>query len=154
MMSQNFEIPARPTAAERKLDVFLGRWRTTGTTEAGDGMPGGEIDVSDNYEWLPGEVLMVHAWVGDIGGQPNKGLEIYTHDPAKGRFFSHFFGSPNVGRVYEMTVDAAGVWTVTGPSERGRYVFEDMNTFTGIWERSDDGIHWAPLCEFRSTRVD
>ena len=154
MMSQNFEIPAKPTAAERKLDVFLGRWHTTGTSEATEDTPAGRIDIADNYEWLPGEVLMVHAWVGQISGEANKGLEIYTHDAAKGRYFSHFFGSPNVGRVYEMTVNAAGVWTVAGPSERGRYAFENSNAFTGIWERSDDGIHWAPLCEFRSTRVD
>lgn len=154
MMPQNFEIAAKPTAAERKLDVFLGRWHSTGTTEAGNGVPAGRIDVMDNFEWLPGETIMIHAWVGKIAGEPNKGLEIYTFDHHKGYYYSHFFCSPGMGRVYEMTVDEVGVWTVNGPTERGRYVFENEKTLAGLWERSEDGIRWSSLCEFRARRLD
>ena len=153
MMAQNFEIAEQPTAAERKLDVFAGRWHSTGTTEPGDTFPGGKMDVMENYEWLPGETMMVHAFVGKVAGQECKGIEMLTYDHSKGKYFSHFFCNPNVGRVYEMSVDAAGVWTVTGPSERGRMVFEDADTLTGMWERSADGIKWEPLCDFRMKRV-
>jgi len=153
MMSQNFEIPAQPAASERKLDVFLGRWHTTGRSQGGNGFAAGRIDLRDNFEWMPGEVMFVHAWLGTVGDEQCKGLEICTHDPAKGKYFSHFFTNPNIGRVYEMTIDAAGVWTQTGPTERGRYLFEGADEFTGIWEQSEDGIRWTPLCDFRSRRV-
>jgi hypothetical protein len=153
MMPQNFEIAAKSGPGERKLDVFVGRWHTTGTSEPSQGVTG-RIDVMDNFEWLPGETLMVHAWNGQIGGESNRGLEIYNHDAAKGKFYSHFFGSPGVGRVYEMTVDAAGIWTVVGPTERGRYAFQDGgDTLVAIWEQTTDGVHWTHLCEARSVRT-
>ena len=153
MMPQNFEIAGKSGPAERKLDVFVGRWHTTGTTETPGG-GSGRIDVMNNFEWLPGETLMVHAWTGQIGGQPDKGLEIYNHDAAKGRYYSHFFGSPGIARVYEMSVDVAGVWTVTGPTERGRYVFQDSgDTLVAVWEQTTDNVHWTHLCEARSKRV-
>ena len=153
MMSQNFEIASQPTAAERKLDVFLGRWRTSGTSEPGDGFPGGKMEFTENFEWLPGETMMVHAFVGKVAREEGKGLEMITYDHAKGKYYSHMFCSPNVGRVYEMSVDAAGVWTVTGPTERGRLVFDSEDALTGVWERSTDGIAWQPLCEFQMKRM-
>lgn len=154
MMPQNFEIAGKSGPPERRLEVFLGRWHTTGTTELGDGVPPGRIDTMDNFEWLPGDTLMIHAWTGQIGGEPNRGIEVYNHDAAKGKYYSHFFGAPGIGRVYEMTVDAAGIWTVTGPTERGRYAFQDGgDTLIAIWEQSTDGVNWKHLCEARSVRV-
>ncbi|MBI5277078.1 MAG: DUF1579 family protein [Burkholderiales bacterium] len=153
MMSQNFEIPAQPTAAERKLDVLAGRWRTTGKSVTAHGFAGGKMDLQENYEWLPGNVMMLHAWTGEIGGETCKGVEVITHDGAKGKYFSHMFTNPNIGRVYEMTVDAAGVWTITGPTERGRLVFDTEDSLTGVWEYSGDGIKWEPLCEFQMKRT-
>ena len=64
---------AKPTAAHRRLKVFIGDWHAEGTSygdgqDAADPRAAGVPWTSDeSYEWLPGSFFVLHRWDAQMG---------------------------------------------------------------------------------------
>lgn len=65
--SSKANLPA-PTAAHRRLEVFIGGWHAEGTSydegqDAADPRaPGVPWTSDESYEWLPGKFFVLHRW--------------------------------------------------------------------------------------------
>ena len=84
----------KPTAAHRRLDVFIGNWHAEGTSygdgqDAADPRAAGVPWTSDeSYEWLPGSFFVLHRWDAQMGKHEFKGAEIVGYDEAEGGYFT------------------------------------------------------------------
>jgi hypothetical protein len=79
-------------AALERLDVLIGRWKTEGRTTQPSGTPADRIEAVDTYERLPGGALL-HLVDAKVGDQRVEGAEIIGYDPARGSYFTQYFGS-------------------------------------------------------------
>ena len=69
----------KPTAAHRRLEVFIGDWHAEGTSY-GDGQDAADPRASgvpwtsdESYEWLPGSFFVLHRWDAQLGKRINSG---------------------------------------------------------------------------------
>ena len=66
-MSKTLQLKQpKPTAAHRRLKVFIGDWHSEGTSY-GDGQNAADSRASDapwtsdeSYEWMPGKLFVLH----------------------------------------------------------------------------------------------
>jgi hypothetical protein len=87
-----------PSSEERKIGVFLGRWRTTGEVAATASSPAMKVDSIDTNEWYPGEFFQVHHANGDIGEQNIKSIEIMD-TILNGNAITHLFSTAPAARA-------------------------------------------------------
>ena len=75
-----------PTAAHRRLEVFIGDWHAEGTSfgegqDAADPRASGVPWTSDeSYEWLPGNFFVLQRCDAMVGEHEFKGAEIIGYD--------------------------------------------------------------------------
>src|SRR5688572_30030964 len=74
----------------KKLDVFLGTWHTTGDIFEGDRIAG-KVDAIDVYEWQSGEYAMIHRIESKMHEMKVHGLEIIGYDSSRNAYFAAFF---------------------------------------------------------------
>ena len=153
------KTPARPEIgeAQRRLDVFVGKWHTEGTSFADGQKPddprasGVPWTSDEHYEWLPGGFFLLHQWNALAGTREFTGTEIIGHDEAAGGYFTRFFDNAGFHPEYIATVDE-DVWTFTEPSTRATVTVRDGgNQIEHVWEWRQGGA-WLPLCERTATR--
>jgi Protein of unknown function (DUF1579) len=132
----------RPPELDR-LEVFIGRWITEGSTTASQDAPAAEIVASDVYMWAPGRHFVMHPAYGRIGSVDVGGLEVIGLDPETAQYRTHFFDSEgNV--ITESLSHQEGTWTWQGLHARCMGVFaEEGKVLVARHERSEDGIHWG-----------
>ena len=130
-------------AAMRPL---IGAWMSSGRT-----VDGVDVEGSDVYEWLPGGRFVVHRVDVRMGDEQVDVLEVIGEADADALLMRSFDGHGGTA-VMRATVDAVGVWTFAGPTERATLVVAP-STMSATWERDVDGTweHWMDM-EFR--RVD
>ena len=148
-------IDVTPTLgpAQKRLDVFVGRWTAEGRTAAGPSDPSEIMTHQHTYEWLPGGFHVLHRWDGRIGQRDNKGVEIIGFDPGAEVYCAHFFDSDGWARLYQARARDR-VWTFTGVRERCSIIFDDDGkTMTVHWDRSPDGQTWQAMCDVKATRA-
>jgi hypothetical protein len=143
-----------PASELQRLEVLIGRWKTTGSTIDPSGAGGDEIDAVDTYERLPGGGLL-HLVDARVGEQKVEGAEIIGFDPDRGRFATQYFGTDGPA-AYEATLteaDGATVWAMQSKADRFRGTFSaDGSTITGHWEAVDDSGKWRPWMNIALTR--
>ena len=89
-----------PTAAHKRLEVFIGDWHAEGTSygegqDAADPRAAGVPWTSDeSYEWLPGNFFVLHRWEALAG--EFKGAEIMGYDEAEGGYFTACSTTPAI----------------------------------------------------------
>lgn len=143
---------ARPGAEHRRLDEFVGTWRTEGVIRAGEHGPEATFTATDRYEWMAGGFFLIHHVSARMGEGELTALEIIGYDPATGTYPMRSFDSlGNTGAHQAMLRDS--VWTFTSATERftGRFS-DDGSTITGLWEQSSDGTSWVPWMDVTLTR--
>lgn len=87
----------KPTAAHRRLEVFICDWDAEGTSY-GDGQDAADPCAADVpgtsdecYEWLPVGFFLLHQWDAKAVKRIFNGTEIIGYDDAKDRYFTRFF---------------------------------------------------------------
>ncbi|MEN3285248.1 MAG: hypothetical protein V7607_6388 [Solirubrobacteraceae bacterium] len=139
----------------QRLVALLGRWKTEGWAREAPGVPTGRIDAVDVYEWLPGEVALLHRVDARVGDQGVEGAEIIGYDPERQIYLTQYFGSDGP-TAYEATLNeeaGALVWRMRSEMTRFTGIFsDDGNTISGHWELLDDGSNWQPWMEITLTR--
>ena len=133
-------------------EPLIGSWASSGRTVERPGEPSVEIEGSDVYEWLPGRLFVVHHVDVRMGPEQVNVLEMIGEpdgDAVLMRSFDHLGNSA----VMRAVVDAEGMWTFAGETERARLVVaEDGASMAATWERRIDGgwEHWMDM-RFRRT---
>jgi hypothetical protein len=136
-----------------RLNVFVGRWRSEGRTEAAPPAASEIMTHQHTYEWLPGGFHVFHRWEGHIGDQESKGIEVIGYDPSSETYEVHFFDGDGWARIYRARVHERA-WTFSGTRERCSIMFaEDGHTMRIHWDRSPDGGTWRPLCDIKAIRA-
>src|SRR5262245_37492129 len=100
----------RPPELDR-LEAFIGRWITEGSTIANQDAPAAGIVASDVYMWAPGRRFVMHPAYGHIGSVDVGALEVIGFDPETGQFRTHFFDSD--GKVITESLshhDGTWIW--------------------------------------------
>ncbi len=142
-----------PGAAQRALDVFIGRWINEGRTAPLPGLDPEPIVTSDVYEWAPGGFFVDHSAYGRIGEVDVGGVEILGYDAASATYTSRFFDSFGNESVSRLTVDGR-VWTWQGERTRcDATISEDGRVQRALHERSDDGRTWQPSMDVTLVKV-
>ena len=143
------QLERSPSREHQRLEVFIGRWRTEGTTIANDKAPAVAVQSSDGYEWLPGGHFVVHRWSGRVGEAEVHGLEVIGYDRESGKYKTHFFDNDGNTGTEELTVHDR-TWTWLGQQVMGSswhrctsVVSDDRNTMTARHEQSPDGKTWT-----------
>jgi hypothetical protein len=148
-----------PSAAHRRLGVFVGRWHAEGESYA-DGQRADEPLASavpwtseESYEWLPGGFFMLHRWDAMAGRRVFKGAEIIGYDEAEGGYFTRFFDNAGNHPEYRAAVDG-DVWTFTEPATRATVrVSDGGDRMRFNWEWRNGSSDWLPLCDRVARRI-
>ena len=149
----------KPTAAHRRLEVFIGDWHAEGTSygdgqDAADPRAAGVPWTSDeSYEWLPGNFFVLHRWDAQMGKHQFKGAEIMGYDEAEGGFFTRMFDNAGHHPDYRASVDGH-VWTFTEAQTRATVSVQGGgNKMTFNWEWKNGSRKWLPLCDRVASRT-
>jgi uncharacterized protein DUF1579 len=144
---------ATPTASSPEnalLNVFVGRWHTTGEVVASSPGPVTKIDALDTYEWLPGGYALIHYADSTVGDDRIQAIEIIGYDSSRRAYFGPFFDDQGGAGWEEIRVDGTA-WTWRGENVMGvkhhratAIVSDDGNTITARHEQSSDGVNWQP----------
>jgi Protein of unknown function (DUF1579) len=157
-MAEHHAATAAASSPENaRLNVFVGRWHTTGAVVAGP--PAATIDAIDTYEWLPGGYALIHHADSTVGEDHIRAIEIIGYDPARRAYFGPFFDDQGGAGWEEIRVDGA-TWTWRGEHVLGvrhhratAVVSADGNTISARHERSGDGVNWEPWMDVTLTRA-
>jgi hypothetical protein len=151
-MTESSTPQTRPGAGHRRLDAFVGTWRTEGVIRAGEHGPESTFTATDRYEWMPGGFFLLHHVSAHMGDGELTALEVIGYDAATGTYPMRSFDSMGNTGSHQATL-RDGTWTFTGATERftGRFS-DDGGTITGLWEQSADGAEWVPWMDVTLTR--
>lgn len=147
-------------AAREHLSVFVGKWRTSGQSFA-EGQRAEDPRASavpwtsvESYEWLPGGHFLLHRWDAMVGAYPFQGTEIIGFNESKGGYFSHLFD--NAGNHGEYSGERSGnLWKFNEPGTRSVItVTSDGQEMDVVWQWTNGGREWLPLCERRAWRLE
>jgi hypothetical protein len=148
-----------PGPEQRALNVFLGRWHTTGEVLAMDSTPAVRVDAIDTYAWYPGGFFLVHEADARLGDEHLHSLEILGYDEARQCHLATFFDSTGGTGVEELRREG-NTWTWRGSNVMGvkehrcvAVVSDDGRTIHARHERSDDGRTWTPWMDVTLTKT-
>jgi hypothetical protein len=137
-----------PSPEHKQLNVFLGKWHTTGTVAATKTTPAVKVDSIDTYEWYPGEFFMIHNAESKLGAEVVHSLEVIGYDAQRKRYSATFFDSTGGSGVEELRHDG-DTWTWRGSNVMGvkehrcaAVVSDDRRSIRALHEKSDDGKIW------------
>jgi hypothetical protein len=74
-------------------ECLVGTWKTVGEIRASPSGPAVKVHATDAYEWLPGEVFVVHRWNAHMPDREITGIEIIGHDTPRGTYSMLSFDS-------------------------------------------------------------
>jgi hypothetical protein len=137
---------AEKLSQNKKLEAFLGQWRTAGEIYENDRVTG-QVDAIDTYEWLPGEYAMIHYADSKMGDIKIHGIEIIGYDPSRKTYFAPFYDDQGSTGWEELRFEN-NTWIWHGENVMGvRYhrckaTFQDKTTIRAIHEHSNDRISW------------
>jgi hypothetical protein len=142
-----------PRTEYRPLDVFIGRWMTTGHTFGADGAPGAPITASDIYEWAPGGCFILHTAYGTIGEQGVGGIEMIGYNAQTKQFRTTYFDGQGNITTEELSVRGT-TWTWTGATVRCTGTLEDNSKKLVCHHERLEGDTWVPSMDVTLTRVE
>jgi hypothetical protein len=134
------------------FDLFLGTWRTRGQIRAADDHPAIDVSGTDSYELLVGNSIILHRVDVMIGGDQVRSVEIIGPDKSNGDYFMHSYDANGDAGIMQAKLED-NIWTFQGKTERFTGGFSENNTvFSGLWERSGDGVTWLPWMDIHLER--
>lgn len=131
----------------KRLNQFVGKWKTEGEIMAADSSPASAIEGIDTYEWLPGGYFLIHRVDVRMGGEQIDSIEIIGYDPSTNTYPMNYFGYQGSKGVMHASFDGK-IWTFNGDTERFTGSFDDSgNKLTGRWEQLQDSewVHWMDI---------
>lgn len=142
-----------PGPEHRRLEIFVGEWRTEGKVLATESSPAVPFTALDTYEWLPGGFFLLHHVDARMGDMEVKTLEVIGYDAEGQTYTTRSYDNHGSSSAYQGILSDRA-WTIFGDSERFHGEFsEDGNTLVGRWEQCRDGSAWTPWMDIRLTRV-
>lgn len=150
---------APPAPELKKLDAFVGTWKTEGQLKAGPGSNGGTFSSVDKYEWQKGGYWLVgHANVSGMGLPDGAELNVLGYDSNRAEYTYDSFSS--MGGRHEAGVGKVDGDTWTWSSAEGsqfRWRFTEKivspTSLTMKYEISTDGANWIEVLEAKSTKL-
>jgi hypothetical protein len=154
------ETPERSSELD-KLEIFTGKWHTTGKQLEGVVGPAADIDVRESYEWLDGKYFLVHHFKGDLGGNEAACIEMIGYDPETKKYSVNTFYNNGVAHKWTLTESIgtwviSGTWPMQGKEMKTRCTMdfsEDEKTLTSKWEMSENGNKWETFWKTTSTKA-
>jgi hypothetical protein len=156
---KKMEAP-KPAPEVKKLDYFVGTWKSEGEIKQNPFMPAGKMTSTSKCEWFPGgfQVVCHDEGKGPTGSVHGLGIMAFnTEEKAY-----TYAGIDNFG----MSVAAKGNvdgdnWTYTsedkmgGKTYHGRYsmVTSSPDSYTFKYETSEDGSNWMTIMEGKTTKA-
>lgn len=143
----------KPSPELKKLDYFVGDWKTDATMT-----PGGKFAASDHSEWLGEFFLINHSKFTSPFG-PGTEVEIMSYDPV-GKVYSYdSFSSSGRHEIAKGTLDG-DTWTWTsdlnmgGQSMKSRFVEHILSpvSYHFVFQMSPDGATWSTVMEGTATK--
>jgi hypothetical protein len=112
-----------PHPALKKLDYFVGRWKTHGTIHPGSWGPGGKFSWTESTKWMPGGFFLIGRWKfkmpATLGGDGEE-IFIIGYDAARRFYTFNAFSSQGLHQVSRGTfADRSWTWTSEG-AQSGR----------------------------------
>jgi hypothetical protein len=151
-MSQDPHAKRQPGAPEKKLEVFVGRWKVEGKNHAlAPNDPETPVSGEESYELLPGGFFLLSRFEHRAANSAHVGTSVIGS--AQDQYRLDSFDNLGYHRTYELSAEGQ-VWTIRGEHERARQAFDPSgNHFDIAWEIRKHGERWQPLCTLRATRV-
>lgn len=155
------EETPKPSAAHRRLKVFLGKWNLEGQQLEGPFGPAAKITATQTYEWLAGELFMIQRFDALVDGTQAACIELVGYDAMSRTYPVQTFYNNGSTSKWQLT-ERDGTWLLTGKSEVGgkpsevrcTTVFSEAgDAMTATWEYSTDGTHWKPFWNVKTTKA-
>lgn len=74
-----------------RLNVFIGKWHTTGDIFGNEGEVVGKVDAIDKYEWVDGKYAVMHSIESQMGEDMIHGIEMIGYASERRAYFVSFF---------------------------------------------------------------
>jgi hypothetical protein len=159
MIVMDNKLKSKQELENKKLNVFIGKWHTTGDIYGKKGEVAGKVNAVDTYTWLPGEYAMIHYADSQMGDIKIHGIEIIGYDPERQAYFGPFFDNQgSVGSEELRLEDETWIWhgeNVMGVKyHRCKAVFENENLIVARHEYSDDNRTWNKWMNIKLSKTD
>jgi hypothetical protein len=131
----------KPGVGHQRLNVFVGTWHTEGQQCESPVGPAATIQAVERYEWLPGELFLVHRFEGHV---------------RDGTFYNNGLANEWQSHERDGTWNLAGDWHMQGKSVKVRCTtaFSDAgHTMRSSWEQSSDGSNWETFWDVKASKV-
>ncbi|MGA8029226.1 MAG: DUF1579 family protein [Bryobacteraceae bacterium] len=135
----------------KKLDYFVGTWKTEAEMKPGPFGPGGKVASTDHFEWQKGEFFVIgHSdFTSPMGGGVE--LSVMGYDPARKVFTYQSFNSVGEHESATGTVDG-DTWSWASADQspfKWRYTEKILSptSFSVKFEGSQDGANWSTIME-------
>ena len=154
--------PPTPTPAPelKKLDYFVGNWKTTGDIKPGPMGPGGKFSSVDHNEWMPGRFfLILHSTGGGAMGHFIETAYMGYSTEDKAYTYDAF---NNMGEAEHSKGTAEGdtwTWTSTekigGKTMKGRFTLTIVSptAYNMKFEIAPEGGDYSTVMEGKATKV-
>ncbi|MEP6491882.1 MAG: DUF1579 family protein [bacterium] len=157
------ESTPQPTirAEIRRLEVFVGTWHTEGKQYEGSVGPAAPVTAVETFEWLTGELFLIHRFQGQVGGAASACIEVIGYDPSTDAYPARTYYNNGIINDWQYE-DHGKIWILAGEWMMGderTYVrcttrfSDDDNTRSGRWESSADGVNWQTYWDVTATRA-
>ncbi len=142
------------------LDVFSGRWLTTGHQHAGPVGPDARITATETYEWLNGNRFLVHKFDGKVGDNTTAFIEIIGRDTSNDDYFVQTYSDNGVINRWHLH-ERDRAWLLTGKwrlednesDVRCTMVFSDDGTaMAAKWEYHAGGSDWKTFWDVEARK--
>jgi hypothetical protein len=145
------EHMSQPSPELKKLDYFVGNWKTEAQMKPGRFGPGGAVSSTERIEWQQGNFFLVGNV--DYRSSMANGVELFVmgYDPVKKVFTYTSFNSSGERESATGTFDGYA-WTWLSGAEspmKWKYVetVVSPNSYRIKFDMSQDGSTWATVME-------
>jgi len=123
--------PPKPTPAPelKKLDYFVGTWKTTADLKPGPMGPGGKYTSLDHNEWMMGRFFLVsHSTLSGVMGHLTE-TAYFGYSAADKAYTYDAFNSMGEAEHFKGAVEG-DTWTWTSTGKMGEQTFKERFTVT------------------------
>ena len=151
----------KPGPEHKKLEYFVGKWKTEGEMKPNPFMPGGKFTGTDDCEWFEGGFAVICHTDGTGPMGSAKGLAIMSYSPEHKAYT--YYGTDSTG----MTMTSVPLGTIDGKTWvyddesmmggtmiKNRYtiVVTSETSYTFKWELQDPDGTWMAIMEGKAKK--
>jgi hypothetical protein len=145
----------------KALNAFVGEWRAEGQQLAGPVGAAAKITATQKYEWLQGEMFLIHRFDGHVGESSASCIEIMGYDRDTGLCRIHTFYNNGLKNVWDVERHADrwqlyGDWNMAGKSMKVRCTItfgDDGRSMRNLWEYSEGGAGWQAFWDLHARKT-